>query len=44
MYDKKRKFVEYVLEANFATNTLGTQILTQSLLPVVMKSTIHREL
>ena len=30
-----REFVEDKLEVNFATNTLGTHILTKTLLPLI---------
>jgi dehydrogenase/reductase SDR family protein 12 len=33
-----REFVEGNIEVNFATNTLGTYILTKSLIPVVSKA------
>ena len=32
-----REFVEGNIEVNFATNTLGTHILTKSLIPVISK-------
>jgi len=34
----KREFTEEKLEKNFATNTLGTYILTESLMPLLLKS------
>jgi len=34
----ERQFVENHLEVNFATNTLGTHILTKTLIPVIAKS------
>lgn len=33
-----REFVESKLEVNFATNTLGTHILTKTLIPVLEKA------
>lgn len=33
-----REFVEDNLEVNFATNTLGTHILTKTLIPLMTKS------
>lgn len=34
----ERKLVENNIEANFATNTLGTYILTKTLIPTIAKS------
>jgi dehydrogenase/reductase SDR family protein 12 len=34
----QKEFVEETLEVNFATNTLGTHILTRTLLPVLANS------
>jgi dehydrogenase/reductase SDR family protein 12 len=34
----ERQVIEDSIEANFATNTLGTHILTKSLIPVLAKS------
>ena len=33
-----RQFVEGNIEMNFATNTLGTHILTKSLLPIIAQA------